>query len=69
MSAPARRRPKPHDAETFAGALYCLGKADVLSEHEISFIRAMAAIAMSGSPTPEQAARLMDIARRVGAEP
>jgi hypothetical protein len=65
----ARLHPNLHDAPTFALACRCLSHTDQLSEHEISFIRAMAAIALSESPSPEQSARLMDIARRVGAEP
>ena len=65
----ASLHPDPHDATTFARACRCLSHADSLAEHEISFVRAMAAIALQEAPTTAQAARLMAIAQRVGAEP
>jgi hypothetical protein len=65
----ARRWPEPHDSETFARACRVLRRADQLSWHDVSFVRAVAAIALTRSPAPEQSARLLAIARRVGVEP
>jgi hypothetical protein len=69
MSAPARRRPKPPDAEIFARACLCLQRIAQLFEHEFSFARGMAAISMSGTPSPEQSAQLMALAQRLGVAP
>ena len=65
----ARRWPEPHNSETFALACRCLQKAERLAWHDISFVRAVAAIALTGAPTRPQRARLEDIAQRVGAVP
>ena len=70
MSAPGGSAPKVVDLATHALAwLIARRGAAVLSEPDISFVRAMGAIAMERSPTPEQARRLSAIARRVGALP
>lgn len=46
----------------------CLYGAAKLDVYDVSFLRAMAAIAEERSPTPEQRARLEAIARRVEVE-
>jgi hypothetical protein len=53
---------------TFARSCRCLRRADQLSWHDVSFVRAVAAIAETRSPTPEQSARLLAISQRVGAD-
>jgi hypothetical protein len=70
MSSPGATAPKVFDPATLALAWRIIRKgAGQLTMPEISFVRAMGAIATERSPTPEQAKRLEAIARRVGAEP
>lgn len=57
------------NSATSSMAKRCLYGAAKLDVYDVSFLRAMAAIAEERSPTPEQRARLEAIARRVGATP